>query len=96
MTPSVRKKSIVSVAYQYPAPSTTRPSACSHFIAAPGRFPRDVGPDGTADRAGNRIEATSTFDGTDPECGQWSSGSWEGLIGRSQARNSRLGGRCVR
>jgi hypothetical protein len=88
MTPSVRKKSIVSIAYQYPAPSSTRPT---------GRFPRDVGPYGTADRAGNRIEATSTFDGTDPDYGQWSTGSWEGHVRDGiQGRNSRLGGRCVR
>lgn len=95
--------------YQYPAPSAARPTDYSFFIAAPGRFPRDVGPYGTADTAGNLIEATSTFDGTDPEYGQpkvvWSrNGSWEGHpIGGSPSykfalttKYGKLGGRCVR
>jgi hypothetical protein len=75
--------------YQHPQGDSGKPWDLANFIAAPGRFPKDVGPHGHMDVGANLMEWTSSDgraitgdNGTDPQYGpkkRWSrSGSWEG------------------
>lgn len=92
--------------YQYPANKNT--ADYSYFISPPGRFPKNTGPFGHADLAGNLFDVTGTITTktADPTTttARWSrAGSWEGHTIPYSVHSSPLlrkygkqGGRCAR
>ena len=68
--------------YEYPLRNPNVPFDYSYYISPPGRFPRDKGPYGTMDVAGDMLELTSTttnyLDDHQRSTMYWgAAGSWE-------------------